>query len=48
MSFHSCVHLPGSDHTTRWLKGGKPHIYVTQPYELGQDRLDETYGQGVA
>lgn len=40
---HACVYLPGSDHTTMWLKAGKPHIYVTQPYNLGQERLDEMF-----
>ncbi len=38
-----CVHLPGSDHTSVWMKAGKPHIYVTQPYELDDERLDEMF-----
>ncbi len=38
-----CVHLPGSDHTSMWMKAGKPHIYVTQPYELDDERLDEMF-----
>jgi hypothetical protein len=38
-----CVHLPGCDHTTLWLKGGKPHVYVTQPYNLDQELLDDMF-----
>jgi hypothetical protein len=39
----SCVHLPGCDHTSLWMKDGKPHIYVTQPYNLSIERLDEMF-----
>lgn len=39
----ACLYLPGSDHTTLWMKDGKPHIYVTQPYDLDQERLDEMF-----
>ncbi len=38
-----CVHLPGADHSSMWLKEGKAHIYVTQPYDLTQERLDEMF-----
>ena len=30
---------PGDDHPSLWLKDGKPHIYVSQPYGLEWDKL---------
>lgn len=35
-----CI-LPGSDHTTFWLKGGRPAVYATQPYQLSSANLDK-------
>jgi hypothetical protein len=28
---------PGSDHSTLWLRGGRPEVFVTQPYNWGDD-----------
>lgn len=39
----TCHHLRGADHTSLWMKDGKPHIYVTQPYDLSLKRLDEMF-----
>lgn len=38
-----CEQLPGRDHTSLWTKAGRPHIYVTQPYVLYAERLDEMF-----
>lgn len=38
-----CVYLPGSDHTSMWMKDGKPHVYVTQPYDLTLEALDDMF-----
>jgi hypothetical protein len=38
-----CVHLPGADHSSMWMKEGKAHIYVTQPYDLTLERLEEMF-----
>ena len=38
-----CDKLPGRDHTSMWTKAGRPHIYVTQPYVLHAERLDEMF-----
>lgn len=38
-----CDKLPGRDHTSMWTKAGRPHIYVTQPYVLHAERLDEVF-----
>lgn len=38
-----CDKLPGRDHTSMWTKAGRPHIYVTQPYVLHPERLDEMF-----
>lgn len=38
-----CQQLPGRDHTSIWIKAGKPHIYVTQPYELSPESLDAMF-----
>lgn len=35
------LRLPGDDHVSLWLKGGKPDVYVSQPYALGVDTLRE-------
>jgi hypothetical protein len=32
--------LPGSDHVSFWLKGGRPAAYVMQPYEVSSESLD--------
>ncbi len=36
-----CPHLPGSDHTSVWIKEGRPHIYVTQPYHVSDATLTQ-------
>jgi hypothetical protein len=41
-----CVHLPGADHSSMWMKEGKAHIYVTQPYDLTLERLEEMFRVG--
>ena len=33
--------LPGDDHPSLWLKNGKPHVYISQPYELSIEDLKE-------
>ncbi len=33
--------VPGSDHSSLWLKDGKPYVYVTQPYHLDFKILQE-------
>jgi len=32
---------PAGDHDTLWLKGGKPVLYLAQPYGLGWDKMRE-------
>jgi len=32
---------PHDDHPALWLKGGKPHLYTSEFYDLGGDRLRE-------
>lgn len=27
-------HPPGTDHASLWLKDGKPHLFVSQPYNI--------------
>ena len=34
---------PGADHMSLWLKDGKPHVYVMQPYGLSYRQLAELY-----
>lgn len=36
-----CHRPPGDDHGSLWLKDGKPHTYISQPYGLVQDQLRE-------
>ena len=31
--------LPGSDHTIMLNKDGKPHVYITQPYDLAYEEM---------
>ncbi len=33
-----------SDHTSLWLKDGKPHVWVTQPYDLNNEDIRELAG----
>lgn len=33
--------LPGADHASLWLKAGKPAVYVSQPYHLPWETLQE-------
>ena len=33
--------LPKDDHFSLWLKGGKPHAYISQPYELSLNDAKE-------
>lgn len=33
--------IPGCDHSTLWLKDGKPHTFVTQPYGINQETIQE-------
>lgn len=32
-------YFPGDDHGTLWIKKGKPHTYVTQPYPFGEGKM---------
>lgn len=34
-----CLRPPGADHDSLWLLGGKPTLYVTQPYDLEVHKL---------
>lgn len=42
---HHHTHWPGQadwfDHGTRWLKDGRPHMLVGQPYQLEPEDLEE-------
>ena len=42
---HGCAQLAGSDHASLWLKDGKPHVYVSQPYGLSLETLLEMVSQ---
>lgn len=33
--------VPGRDHSSLWLKDGKPYVYITQPYHLDFKTLQE-------
>jgi len=33
--------IPGCDHSSLWLKDGKPHTFVTQPYGVDNKTLQE-------
>jgi hypothetical protein len=35
------THPPGTDHPTIWTKAGKPMLYLSQPYNLGDHILKE-------
>ena len=35
-----CLNFPGSDHASLWNKAGRPHTYVTQPYQLNLKELE--------
>lgn len=32
-------HPPEDDHASIWLKDGKPHMYVTQPYSIDDSKI---------
>lgn len=36
-----CPDIPGADHTSLWLKDGKPAVIATQPYALTWEILQE-------
>jgi hypothetical protein len=39
-NFQDCT-PPGSDHSCLWLKDGKPHQFITEPYGLGINTLTD-------
>jgi hypothetical protein len=41
-SFCDCQ-PPGADHASLWLKHGKPHVYVMQPYPMQQESWERLF-----
>lgn len=39
---------PSADHDTLWLKGGKPHIYMSEPYSLGLKAIGKMHEVATA
>ncbi|MEW6770444.1 MAG: hypothetical protein AB1330_03525 [Bacillota bacterium] len=35
----NCIFPPANDHHSLWLRGGKPAVYVFQPYGLSHEQL---------